>query len=71
MSERKEQGQQRHGSFTLTEWCEHRRISPGMFYKLAQQGLAPRTYYVGNRRHVSGEADAEWLRAREAESSAA
>jgi hypothetical protein len=69
MSERERQrrAQQRHGSFTIREWCEHRRISEAMFYKLDQQGLAPRTYYVGKKRCVSDEADAAWVRAREAE----
>jgi hypothetical protein len=38
-----------------------------MFYKLDAQGLAPNTYYVGTKRCVSDEADADWLRKREAE----
>jgi hypothetical protein len=58
---------QKHGSFTVREWCEHRRISQAMFYKLDQQGLAPKSHYAGAKRLISGEADAEWLRAREAE----
>ena len=55
------------GSFTLDEWCRYRRISRAMFYKLDQQNLAPATYYVGAKRLISDEADADWLRAREAE----
>lgn len=55
-------------SFSLREWCEHRRISLPMFYKLDEKGKAPRTYYVGDRRMISPQADAEWLRQREAES---
>ena len=54
-------------SFTIAEWCQHRRISRGLFYKLIQQGTGPRTYVVGTRRLISTEADAEWLRAREIE----
>jgi hypothetical protein len=54
-------------SFTIKEWCEYRRISPAMFYKLDEQGLAPRSHYAGARRLISGEADAAWVRAREAE----
>jgi hypothetical protein len=54
------------GSFTIREWCDHRRLSMAMFYKLDQQGLAPTTYYVGKKRCVSGEADAAWVRDREA-----
>jgi hypothetical protein len=53
-------------SFTVNEWCAHRRISPAMFYKMDAQGLAPKTHYAGAKRLVSGEADLEWLRAREA-----
>lgn len=55
------------GSFTVGEWCEYRRISKAMFYKLAQQGLAPATYRVGAKRLISDEADAAWMREREAE----
>jgi hypothetical protein len=55
------------GSFTVGEWCEHRRISRAMFYKLDLQGLAPRSYRVGAKRLISGEADAAWMAAREAE----
>jgi hypothetical protein len=55
------------GSFTVGEWCDYRRISRAMFYKLDQQGLTPRSYYVGAKRLISDEADAAWMRAREAE----
>ena len=53
-------------SFTVKEWCEYRRISAAMFFKLDQQGLAPRTHYAGRRRLISGEADEDWVHAREA-----
>ena len=53
-------------SYTLAEWCEHRRISTAMFYKLDKAGLAPRSHFAGAKRLISGEADAEWLAAREA-----
>ena len=55
------------GSFTVKEWCQHRRISPAMFYKMDQQGVAPRSHYAGSKRLISGEADAEWLEERESE----
>jgi len=38
-----------------------------MFYLLAKQGKAPRSYSVGARRFVTVEADLAWLRDREAE----
>lgn len=65
MSEREKD--QRHQSYTLNEWCEARRISRAMFYKLGEQGLAPKTHNVGAKRLISAQADAEWLRQREAE----
>ena len=54
-------------SMTLAEWCAHRRVCRSMFYALEKQGRAPRTHRVGVKRLISAEADAEWLRAREAE----
>jgi hypothetical protein len=55
-------------SFTIAEWCVHRKVSRSMFYKLDAQGLTPKTHSVGVRRLISPEADAEWLRQREEES---
>ena len=37
-----------------------------MFYKLDDQGLAPKTHRVGVKRLISPQADAEWLQQREA-----
>jgi hypothetical protein len=54
-------------SFTLREWCEHRRISVEMFYKLRTQGKAPRVHKAGTKNLISPQADAEWIRQREAE----
>ena len=44
-------------SFTIKEWCERRRVSQPMFFKLLAGGGAPRTHRVGRRRLISGEAD--------------
>jgi hypothetical protein len=57
-------------SYTIEEWCELRRISRGMFYKMDAAGRAPRTHNAGRKRLVSPEADAAWLREREAEAEA-
>jgi hypothetical protein len=54
-------------SFTVDEFCERHRISRAMFYKMDAEGFAPATYNIGTRRLISAEADAAWLRAREAE----
>jgi len=59
-----------HGSFSVEEWCRHRKLSRASFYTLAQEGKAPRSYRVGSRRYISAEADAAWLREREAEAAA-
>jgi hypothetical protein len=53
-------------SFSLIEWCEHRRVSRSMYYKLRDQGLAPRVHRVGDKVLVSPDADREWLAEREA-----
>ena len=55
-------------SFTVDEWCRHRKLSRAMFYKMQKLGLAPLTYYVGNRQRISPEADRAWIAAREAAS---
>jgi hypothetical protein len=68
--ERQRRQHQREQSFSLKEWCAARRLSPAMFYKLRQRGQAPRTYRVGRKVLISPDADAEWLREREAEASA-
>jgi predicted DNA-binding transcriptional regulator AlpA len=70
-SRRIEHERRNDGSFSIDAWCRHRGLSRAMFYELDQQGKAPRTYYVGTRRFISSEADAAWLRAREAESNEA
>jgi hypothetical protein len=36
-------------SFTVDEWCDARRISRGMFYKLRDRGLAPKTHKCWNQ----------------------
>ena len=68
MSNRKREQHRR--SYTIGEWCEARRVSRGMFYKLRDQGLAPLTHNVGSKVLISDEADAAWLRAREAKTEA-
>jgi hypothetical protein len=55
------------GSFTIPEWCEHRRVSISMYYKLKAQGKAPETLPIGRHRTITAEADAAWARERQAE----
>jgi len=50
-------------SFTINEWCAHRRVSRSAFYSMIERGTAPRIHRVGKAGHprVSAEADAAWL----------
>jgi hypothetical protein len=68
--EQSRRDKERNGSYTIQEWCEHRRVSRAMLYKLFQQGRGPRTHNVGTKRLISSEADAAWVREREAEAAA-
>jgi hypothetical protein len=56
-------------SFTIPEWCKHRRVSVAMYYKLRAQGKAPATLDIGRHKTITVEADTAWVRARQAESS--
>jgi hypothetical protein len=56
-------------SLTISQWCVRRGISRPMYYKLRKLGKAPLTYDAGGPR-ISDEADARWLREREAEAQA-
>ena len=62
-------GRRLDGSFTIPEWCKHRRISVSMFYKLRKQGKAPRTLPIGRHRTITAESDAAWAQERQAEAS--
>jgi hypothetical protein len=50
-------------SFTVNEWCAHRRVSRSGFYSMLARGTAPRIHRVGKGAHprISAEADAAWL----------
>ena len=54
-------------SFTIADWCAHRKLCRAMFYKLEAQGKAPKTHNVGRKRLISPAADAAWLAEREGE----
>jgi hypothetical protein len=61
-------GRRSGGSFTIPEWCRHRRISISMYYKLRAQGKGPATLDVGRHKTITAEADAAWVRERQAAS---
>ena len=55
-------------AFSLATFCRRHGISLQMYYKLAQQRLAPQTFNIGTRVLVSKEAAARWRAEREAAS---
>ena len=63
-------GRQAGGSFTIREWCTYRRVSVSFFYKMRAEGWGPDTMAAGARETISSEADAKWVREREAAAAA-
>jgi hypothetical protein len=51
---------QRPGSFSILEWCQHRGICPATFYNRRRYGEMPTTLTIGRRRIITAEADKEW-----------
>jgi hypothetical protein len=58
-------------AYSILEFCKAHRISQAFFYELKRAGLGPREMIVGRRRIISGEAAADWRRARAAADEAA
>jgi predicted DNA-binding transcriptional regulator AlpA len=52
--------------YTLAEFCAAHKLSRSSFYELAGEGLAPRTFRIGNAVRVTAQAAAEWRTEREA-----
>jgi hypothetical protein len=50
-------------ALTISEFCQAHGISRGFFYKLKQQGLAPRITALGAKTLIMDEDGAEWRRA--------
>jgi predicted DNA-binding transcriptional regulator AlpA len=53
-------------SFTIDEFCANEKISRSFFYKLEEQGEAPKTYPLGRTRRIGPAAYKAWRTAREA-----
>jgi len=52
-------------------FCRRHRISRSTYYNLKAEGMTPREYVAGNKLiRISAEAEAAWVRSREAESDA-
>ena len=55
-------------SFTIPEWSERHGMSESQYFKLRREGRGPDTMKTGDVGvRISREADARWVRAREAE----
>jgi hypothetical protein len=58
----------RRASFRLREWQQRHNLSESQYFKLKRQGRAPRVMQTGDAgQRISREADADWVREREAE----
>jgi hypothetical protein len=55
-------------AFSIREFCLRNSISRSMYYKLRRLGIGPRVMSVGVRQLITGEAEKEWQRDREAAS---
>jgi hypothetical protein len=53
-------------SFTVDEWCRHRKVCRATFHNLQKRGGGPKIMRVGRRVTISAEANEEWRRAHEA-----
>jgi hypothetical protein len=58
-------------SKTISEFCDRHQICRATYYNLKKQGRGPRVMRVGSRDRITPEADADWVRDREAEAAAA
>jgi predicted DNA-binding transcriptional regulator AlpA len=55
-------------SLTIAEWCARHGLSESQYHKLRKQNRAPRALKIGSAGlRISIEADADWVRDREAE----
>jgi predicted DNA-binding transcriptional regulator AlpA len=53
-------------SLSINQWCEMHSVSRSFYYKLAKQGIGPRTFKIGASTRISEKANADYIAAREA-----
>jgi hypothetical protein len=58
-------------SKTIPEFTAQHRFSRSHYFNLRKRGLGPREMRLGNRVIISEEAEADWVREREAEAARA
>jgi len=59
-------------SFSVLQFCQRNNISRRLFFRLQQEGRAPRVMRIRGRKsiRISREAETDWVRAREADRAA-
>jgi hypothetical protein len=55
----------------INGFCRRHQICRATYYNLKKQGKGPRVMRVGSRDRITEEADADWVREREAEAAGA
>jgi hypothetical protein len=55
-------------SWSIPEFCARHGISPGLYAKMKKHRVGPRETELLNRKVITDEAEASWLREREAAS---
>jgi predicted DNA-binding transcriptional regulator AlpA len=53
-------------AYTINDFCKAYSISRSLFYKLKEQGKAPKTFTLGKRVLISSEAAESWQESLEA-----
>ncbi|TGQ17881.1 transcriptional regulator [Mesorhizobium sp. M2E.F.Ca.ET.166.01.1.1] len=59
-----------HTDRSIPGFCRRQKISRSSYYNLKTAGLAPREYVIGKLVRISPEAEADWVKAREADGDA-
>lgn len=54
-------------TFSIPQFCDDHNISRAFFYKLVNEGKAPRLMKIGRRTLISAEAASEWRALMEAQ----
>jgi predicted DNA-binding transcriptional regulator AlpA len=57
--------------YSIPEWCKLRKVCRATYYIQKKRGKVPRSIKIGNRRIITAEEDAEWVREQTAETEAA
>jgi predicted DNA-binding transcriptional regulator AlpA len=48
-------------TFSIDRWCELHGFSRSYFYKLCEQGRAPKSFKIGHNTRISEDANNAWI----------